>query len=110
MKFALLYRYDPGHVGPSEDEFDDWVAFDEAVRAAGVFVYEAGFHSASDARSLEVRDGEVTLAAAPEASTGDTVAGLYVLEVADAEAALDWARKIPTAAYGRIEVRQVVEL
>lgn len=76
MKFALLYRYDPGHAGPSEVEFDEWIAFDEAVRAAGVFVYEAGFHSASDARSLQMRDGEVTTVAGPDAGTGDTVAGL----------------------------------
>ena len=109
MKFALLYHYDPEHAGPAEGEVSEWVAFDEKVRAAGAFVYEAGFHSASAARSLQVREGEATIGTGPVTDAGDTIAGLYVVEVADIESALDWARKIPTARYGKVEVRQIVE-
>ena len=60
MKFALLYSYDPRHAGPSEGEVSEWIAFDEKVKKAGAFVYEAGFHSASAARSLQVREGQAT--------------------------------------------------
>jgi hypothetical protein len=34
--------------------------------------------------------------------------GLYVIDV-DADAAQDWAQRIPTATYGRVEVRPIGE-
>jgi hypothetical protein len=40
---------------------------------------------------------------------GDVVAGLYVVEVADIDAATAWAEKVPTAEYGSVEVRPVIE-
>jgi hypothetical protein len=39
----------------------------------------------------------------------DVVAGLVVVDVADAEEAGDWAKRILTASYRKVEVRPVVE-
>jgi hypothetical protein len=35
--------------------------------------------------------------------------GYYLIEVPDLDAALDWAAKVPSAAYGTVEVRAVVD-
>ncbi len=39
-------------------------------------------------------------------SVCDVLAGLYVIDVADVNAALDWAQRIPTAKYGKVEIVQ----
>jgi len=41
--------------------------------------------------------------------SGEIVAGLYVIDVADVNEALEWAKRIPMATYGKVEVRPVVE-
>lgn len=43
------------------------------------------------------------------AKSGDVLAGLIVVDVPDMDASLDRARQIPTAKYGKVEVRPVVE-
>ncbi len=107
MKFALNYFYNPEYTGPTNAEVKDWMVFDSAVKGARVFVYEAGFQPAEAAQTVSVRTG--WLSTAPGAATnGDVLAGFYVLDVADLQAALAWAQKVPTAKYGKVEVRQVV--
>ena len=108
MKFALLYQYDPAQAGPADDEVRDWLEFDKRVRDAGAFVYEAGFHGADAARRVTVRDGASAVEGASGRS-GEAIAGLYVVDVADLDAATALAEQIPTARYGAVEVREVVD-
>lgn len=50
--------------------------------------------------STEVQDG-------PFAETKEALAGVFILDVADLDAALAWAEKCPAAGYGTVEVRPV---
>lgn len=109
MKFALLYRYDPAQAGPTEGEVRDWIDLDAEIKSSGAFVYEAGFQPASTAQTVSVRDGRALSEEGGVVGDGEVLAGLYVVDVADAGEAAEWARRIPTAAYGRVEVRPVVE-
>ena len=110
MKFALLYFYDPAQAGPAAGEVSDWLTLDKEIKESGVFVYEAGFHGVSTARTVSVRYGRVHTEDGGVTKPGeDVVAGLVVVDVADAEEAGDWAKRIPTASYGKVEVRPVVE-
>ena len=49
---------------------------------------------------LQVQDG-------PFADTKEAMAGVFVIDVPDLDAALGWAEKCPAASYGVIEVRPV---
>jgi hypothetical protein len=109
MKFALLYQYDPTTTGPTDGEIQDWFAFDKRVRDAGIFVYEAGFHAAADAQTISVRDGSATVTNGVVDTTGDVPAGLYVIDVTDLDTATKWSEQVPTARYGTVVVRQIVE-
>ncbi len=109
MKFVLLYSYDPQQTGPTPGELSDWLAFDKDVRGAGAYVYEAGFQSANTAQTVSVREGRVATASGAVASAGDVLAGFYVLDVSNINEALRWAQQIPTAKYGKVEVRPIVE-
>ncbi|MGW0196277.1 YciI family protein [Nonomuraea sp. NPDC003201] len=108
-KFALVYQYDPAATGPAQGEVPDWFAYDKEVREAGVLAYEAGFHEASSGRTVSVRDGATVVDDGVAPTSGAVVAGLYIVDVADINAATSWAEKIPTARYGSVDVRPVVE-
>ncbi|MGW1677071.1 YciI family protein [Saccharopolyspora sp. NPDC002376] len=108
-KFALIYQYNPTEAGPSQGEIDEWVAYDKEVRDAGVFVYEAGYHDAEASRTVSVRDGSTIVNDGVAHPSEAVVSGLYVIDVADINAATAWAEKIPTARYGSVDIRPVVE-
>ncbi|MCU0463063.1 MAG: YciI family protein [Anaerolineae bacterium] len=109
MKFALLYYYDPTQAGPTEEEVADWMRFDQSVRDGGAFVYEAGFHPGNTAQRVSVRTGSAVNENGAFVSDGNVLAGLYVVDVTDATVAAEWAQRIPTARYGMVEVRPIVE-
>ncbi|NEW49593.1 YciI family protein [Nocardia cyriacigeorgica] len=102
----MAASYNPAEVEQADAEVQEWIAFDGEVREAGIFVHEAGLHPGHDARTVTVRDGEV---AVDKGVTGNVGAGFYVLDVPDVDTAIHWAHRIPTARYGHVEVRQVVE-
>ncbi|MEV4219233.1 MULTISPECIES: YciI family protein [unclassified Nonomuraea] len=108
-QFALVYQYDPAVTGPTEGELADWLAFDKEMRDAGVFVYATGFYDVGTARTVSVRDGATVVADGVAVSSGPVVAGMCVVNVPDADAATAWAAKVPTARYGGVDVRPVVE-
>jgi len=49
--------------------------------------------------------GQATVLDGPFAETKEQLAGYFLIDVADREAALSWAKRHPTAPYGAIEVR-----
>jgi len=107
MKFPLLYSYDPAVAGPTEAEVEQWMTLDAEFTEAGIALHEAGFHPIKDAVVVTVDNGTVVTSKAEAA--GSIVAGYYTIEAADLDAAVAYAAKIPTAAYGSVHVRQVVE-
>lgn len=107
MQFALIYSYDPTVAGPTDAEVQDWIDLDTAFTEAGINVHEAGFHPIEEDIDVTVRNGETSQEAAP--SFDPTVAGCYIIDVPDIQTAADYAAKIPTASYGSVQVRQVVD-
>lgn len=85
------------------------MAYDEEIRDAGTFVYDAGVHAADTGRTVSVRDGSAAVAEGAAEHSGDLLAGLYVVDVSDLDEATTWAERIPTARYGTVEVRPIVE-
>ncbi len=43
-------------------------------------------------------------------SPKENLGGYYILDVADLDAALKWAARIPSASYGSVEVRPVMAM
>ena len=62
------------------------------------------------ATQLRVRDGETQLTDGPFVEAKEYLAGYYMIEAPDLDAALAWAAKVPNAAYGTVEVRPVLEI
>lgn len=108
MQYALVYSYDPSTATPADDEVQDWIALDAELAEAGTTIHEAGFHPIEEARVVTVRDGETVETDAT--TSGTTIAGCYVVDVPDLATAVRLASRIPTARYGEVAVRQVVDM
>jgi hypothetical protein len=74
----------------------------------GVDWSAARLEPVATARTLE-KDGDGHgLHDGPFAETKEQLGGYYLIDVADADAALAWARKIPLLEGGKVEVRPVM--
>ena len=109
MKYMLLMYSDESKAPKTAEEQQAaapaWYAFAKETEAAGVFVGNNGLSPIADATTVRVRDGKTLTADGPFAETHEQLGGYYLLDCKDLDEAIGWAAKIPTAAYGSIEVR-----
>jgi hypothetical protein len=84
------------------------VAATKAMAEAGVLVDSAPLYPVNSATTVRVRDDEALLTDGPYAELKEQLGGYYLLECADLDEALRWARRIPTARDGAVEVRPVM--
>lgn len=112
MKYALLIYQD--------DEFERfWAAASDAERAEVYDRFDAFKTAAGErllggeelalsdtATTVRTRDGEVVLTDGPFVETKEQLAGYYVVDCADLDEAIAWAKKVPAVLWGAaIEVR-----
>jgi len=79
--------------------------FNAEVQAAGAWVFAGGLHPASSATVVRSTNGEVSMTDGPFAESKEQMGGFWVIEAADLDAALEWARKGAAACEGPVEVR-----
>lgn len=80
------------------------------LRAAGAHISGDALLGVETARTLRGRGAEAVVMDGPFAETREHLGGYYLIEAPDMEAALTWARRIPTAAHGAVEVRQLMNV
>jgi hypothetical protein len=109
MTQYLVAIHLPDDYDPSvEDEAmsRDIDALNEEMIAAGVRTFVGGLRPASSARSLRAQPGgNVVVTDGPYLEAKEHVGGLWVLECADLNEALEWGRKAAVACRAPVEVR-----
>lgn len=80
-------------------------AVNKEMIAAGVRKFACGLGPAKSLRSQS--DGKVLITDGPYLETKELVGGFSILECADMDEALAWARKAVTATRGKGEVREI---
>jgi len=113
MEYALLLYAAPGASddvrSPADDGvIDSWVAYTEALKAAGVLVTAEQLRGVDTATAVRVRGGERLLTDGPFIETKEHLLGFYLLDVPDLDTALTWAGRTPLSRYGTVEVRPVI--
>ena len=110
MKYMLLINAAEGSA--AECDVQDWVNYDKAVQDAGIFVSGESLADLVTATTVRVAsDGRQTVVDGPFAETREVLGGFYVIDVADLDAALDWAARCPGASGGgSVVVRPVADL
>jgi hypothetical protein len=85
-----------------------WNAFIGAMSQAGVIVRGDGLQGPHVATTVRIRDGKRMVEDGPFSDTKEQLGGYFVIEVADLDAALEWAARAPSATYASVEVRPVL--
>ncbi len=93
-----------------QEMMNGYMSFTTGVRDAGIFDSGAPLEGVDTATTVRVRDGAAQTTDGPFAETKEVLGGYYILDCKDLDEALAHAAKIPTAAYGSIEVRPVMQM
>jgi hypothetical protein len=80
-------------------------AINEELERAGAWVFGAGLQPQSTATVLRPSGTEVSMTDGPYAESKEQMGGFWVIDVADFDTALDWARQAAAACEGPVELR-----
>ncbi|TQV93710.1 hypothetical protein V2A60_004120 [Cordyceps javanica] len=114
-RFIFLVKATPmteglaGHAPPA-DIYERMAKYNAELTAAGAFVDAGGFKPTADGYRVTF-DGDAAAPAAAVQGPFDVeseahVSGFWIVQAADAEAALGWAKKIPFGK-GEVTVREL---
>ena len=107
----LIYRpLDGPPAGQPEAPMEAWSGYTQSLQDAGALLHGAPLESVEAATTVRARGGETQITDGPFAETKEFLAGYYLLECPDLDAALAHAARIPNIHYGSTEVRPVMEL
>jgi hypothetical protein len=84
-------------------------ALAEELRALGVMKDGSGLAPATAAKTVATERGAQLVHDGPFAETREELGGYYLVDVADLDAALAIARRIPVCEGGKIEVRPLMD-
>lgn len=110
MRYSLLLHYPE----PAPGELDEAAlaegmrAFQEYAKAledAGVLESAEVLQQSTASTTVSRLTGELIVQDGPFADSKEQLGGIFVIDVSDLDAALDWAGKAPSVAWGHVEIR-----
>jgi hypothetical protein len=113
MQYLLLIHDDESQWGTFSDEerdafMQEYFRYTNDLRESGAFVAGAQLQPTSTATTVQLRNGETLTTDGPYAETKEQLGGYYLIDVDSLDEAIEWAAKIPSARWGKIEVRPLV--
>lgn len=114
MNFAMLIYQSPASfalrtdpdAAKQEAYISGWVRYTQALHDAGIFVTGSGLQPSDTATTVTLHgNGEHRVQDGPFADTREQLAGFYLVNVPNLDAALEWASRIPAQPGSVIEVR-----
>jgi hypothetical protein len=81
------------------------VALEDEMEATGTFVFGGALHGPDAATVLRAGDGDPVVTDGPFVEGKEHIAGFYIINADDLDAALAWGRKVVDAIDHPIEVR-----
>lgn len=113
MQYLLLVYTDES-IGPVPDSAEEeimWVTHEDYSRHLGGRVISGrALHASDTATTVRLRNGATLTSDGPHSTRDEQLAGFYLIEADDLDEAIDTAARVPSATYGSIEVRPVVDL
>lgn len=112
MKYMLLiYGNEAAMQAASKTDIEQTLAaygaYTEALQKAGVMVDGNRLQGSTAATTVRVNGSKTNVLDGPYAETKEQLAGYYMIDVPDLDAALSWAARCPGASRGTIEVRPI---
>ncbi len=114
MQYMLLMYNEPAKepaYGTPEFEamMAGFFAANERMKADGVLCSGEGLQGVETATSLRIKSGKIETMDGPFAETREHLGGYYVIDVADLDTALTYAALIPSAHFGTVEIRPLMD-
>jgi hypothetical protein len=110
----LIHNDDQVHPAPGGPGWANlmaaYTALNDDLERRGVAFSGRPLQSPHTATTVRVRGGRRHMTDGPFAETKEWFSGFYLVECATLDEALDIAARIPSAAYGSVEVRPVLDL
>ena len=109
MHYLMSVEHDQSGPPPSDAEMERSFSrvgpLNEEMKAQGVWVFAGGLLPYDSATVVRVENGTTTMTDGPFVETKEQLAGFWVIEVDDLDAALAWAQTCAEACEAPIEVR-----
>lgn len=109
---CLIYSTEGQGPAPKTAEFGAFMKgyqdFTQKVKEDGKLVAGDALQPTATATTVAVRSGKSHITDGPFAETKEQLGGYYLLDCADLDEAMAYAALIPTATFGRVEVRPVI--
>jgi hypothetical protein len=83
------------------------MAYTEALSNAGILLGGNRLRPTDMTTTVRITGGKTQVLDGPYAETKEQLAGYYLIDVANLDAALSWAARCPGASHGAIEVRPI---
>ena len=112
MRYCLLMYYqEASEIGLTEEDMAPAMAAFQAYAAdldnAGLLITTQVLQPVHASTTVTARHGTPEIQDGPFIDTKERLGGFFVIDVPDLDAALDWAKRNPAAAWGSIEIRPV---
>jgi hypothetical protein len=82
-------------------------AYTEALKEAGALKNANRLQPSATATTLRTTNGKAQVLDGPFADSKEQLAGYYLIDVPDLDAAMSWAGRCPAAQHGIVEVRAI---
>jgi hypothetical protein len=110
MRYTLLLHYpEPtaGELGSDAlaEGMRAFQAYAKALDDAGALASAEVLQQSEATTTVTLAAGELMVQDGPFADTKEQIGGTFVIDVPDIDAAIAWAAKAPSAAWGHVEIR-----
>jgi hypothetical protein len=111
MQYLLIIYTDENYDDPAgmQEIMAGHMRLGADLREAGAMVGGNRLKRTDTATTVQTRGGEQTLHDGPYAETREQLAGYYLIEAPDLDAAIGWAKRIPGGRDYAVEVRPIWE-
>jgi hypothetical protein len=113
MEFMLILAEDPELVATAEQHaaaVQRVGEFAMGLVTEGVLTGGSPLHPVEEAKKVRTREGSQRVLDGPFAESKEVIAGYFIIEAPDLEAAVAVAARCPNAEFGSVEVRQIVPM
>jgi hypothetical protein len=110
---CLIYENEKGWEALPQSEMEavmgEYFGFTDQIRRNGKYVAGEALQPTQTATTVRVRNGKVSTTDGPYVETKEQLGGFYLIDAQDLNEAIQIAAKIPSARFGGVEVRPVID-
>jgi hypothetical protein len=115
MRYMMLIYQDESKMaaptpGAATNMSAAYVSYTDALKAVGVWAAGDALQPTRSATAIRVADGKTNVVDGPFADTKEQLAGYYLIDTPDLDAAISWAARCPGAERGTVELRPIWEM